>query len=878
VAALAILALAPANAGACSHQAGILVGAGWRAYRADSIPAAAARFTEARATCPDGLDPMVGLGYTSLRQGRSARAESLFAAVVEADSGYIDAWQGLMLAARRNGHQQVALAAARESWKHAPGDANTRAVLDQLSPGWNDPARARRARPAHLKVHARTRGERFEVPSLRGWAPFHVQGVNLGVALPGRFPAEFPLDSLYAGWLDTIAAMNANTVRVYTILPPAFYRALAARNAMHQGRELWLVHGVWTELPEDGDFDDPSWRTAFRDEMRDVLEVVHGEADIPPRPGHASGRYDADVSRWTLAYVIGREWEPNAVTAFDERSPRPRSFTGRFLTMADGTPMEGWTAEQCDWMLSTEVERYNTIRPIAYTNWPTLDPLEHPTESSAQEEKRWRERVGRPGRYQRHEHDDDAVSLDAARVRPTPANPAGWFASYHAYPFHPDFMIHEPAYNRARSSEGRSNYFGYLSALRRHLAGVPLLIAEYGVPSSRGLAHAQPQGWTHGGHDEASMAEIDARLTREIRESGCAGGILSAWIDEWFKRNWAVSDLEIPADHTPRWHNRMDADQSYGVMAMEAGPAGGPTLGGDPDAWLALEVLGRGLSRLSSGEPASLGVGHDESNLYLAVSLPGFRGRAIPWDSIRVQIALDTHRANRGQRSLPGRAVTSDIGFEFLVDIRARDDARLLVTPDYNPYVGPALVRDGDDLGRFYNRPASPVSRSDGVFEPMHLIVNRARFTRDGAFIPAQTWERGRLRHGREAQSTSSDWFYDASVGLIELRIPWALLNVTDPSTATVLDDGRAREGDFGTARTNGFRIGVVTLRQGPDPRVVGAIPALHGSRHWRESGFRTWTWKPWLEPTYHTRLKPVFEAMRDAWGESGREVASRRR
>ena len=83
------------------------------------------------------------------------------------------------------------------------------------------------------------------------------QGVNLGVALPGRFPAEFPLDSaLYAGWLDTIAGMRANTVRVYTILPPAFYRALRGWNRTHPARALWLVHGVWTELPPGNDFDD----------------------------------------------------------------------------------------------------------------------------------------------------------------------------------------------------------------------------------------------------------------------------------------------------------------------------------------------------------------------------------------------------------------------------------------------------------------------------------------------------------------------------------------------------------------------------------------------------------------------------------------------
>ncbi len=876
----AVLALASsAGAGAlrCPPESGTLVDAGWKAYRADSIASAAMRFARADRICAAGLDAKVGLGFAWLRLGVPARAESLFTIVVAADSAYTDGWQGLMFAARRTGHDAVALRAARTAWKLAPGDAETRAVLDQLSPPGARPARAHRARGARLIAQARTHGERFEVPTRDGWAPFFVQGVNLGVALPGRFPAEFPTDSVrYAGWLDTIASMNANTLRVYTILPPAFYRALTAWNGGHPSHLLWLIHGVWAELPEGGDFDDRSWKAAFRDEMRDVLGVIHGDADIPQRPGHAHGRYDADVSRWTLAYIIGREWEPFAVAAFESRSRRPRRFTGRFLSMPDGSAMEGWTAEQCDWMLSAEVGRYNTIRPIAYTNWPTLDPLHHRTEASTAEERVWRTRAGRPIQYQKLEYDNDVVSLDAARVRPTSANPAGWFASYHAYPYYPDFMLYDPDYSRARSSEGVSNYFGYLTALRRQLRGIPLLIAEYGVPSSRGLAHLQPQGWTHGGHDEAAMAAIDARLTREIRESGCAGGVLFAWIDEWFKKNWAVIDLEIPAERTPRWHNRMDAEQNYGVLAMDAGPADGPVLGGDAARWLALQTLARGPARANPGQPASLRVGQDASYLYLAVAMPGFQGSALPWDSLEVQIALDTHRADLGQHALPGGRVTSDVGFEYLVDLRSDTDAHLLITPDYDPYVGPRAIQDGDDFGRFYHRPARSVSRDDGVFDSMYVIVNRTRFGRDGTFFPARAWERGRLRHGRDVESSLSDWYYDPAAGLIEVRIPWALLNVTDPSSATVLDDRLARGGDFGTTRTDGFRIGVLTIRRDRPAQVLGALPALGPGARWRGADFHTWTWPSWDEPVYHARLKPVFDSMKAVWRGTGEEWISR--
>src|SRR6184192_3650335 len=129
----------------------------------------------------------------------------------------------------------------------------------------------------------------------------------------------------------------------------------------------------------------------------------------------------------------------------------------------------------------------------------------------------------------------------------------------------------------ATSAEGPSHYFGYLLDLQRHHAGRPVLVAEYGVPSSRGVSHLQPEGMHHGGHDEEEMAAIDVRLTREIREAGLAGGLVFAWLDEWFKHTWVTIDLELPAERTRLWHNVMDAEQNYGLLGECAG-AGDATL------------------------------------------------------------------------------------------------------------------------------------------------------------------------------------------------------------------------------------------------------------------------------------------------------------
>jgi hypothetical protein len=609
----------------------------WTLYRTDSLDAAAAGFARAERLCPANPDPIVGLGFVRLRQGRLTEADSLFGRVVARDSLNADGWEGRARVAFRRHDTVAVLAAGRQAMRLAPANRDLRALLDRMSPDWKRPLPVARPRPDTLQLVSRTRGEHFEVRVAGRWIPFYIKGINLGAALPGRFAAEFPADSAtYAGWLERMAGMHANAVRIYTILPPSFYRALLGWNTRHSSAALWLIHGVWTELPPANDFDDPIWKGEFRREMRRVVDVVHGAAEIPTRPGHAAGRYDADVSRWTLAYIIGREWEPYAVEAFDQRDPVTRPFHGRYLELAAGPAADRWMAEECDYMLGYEAGRYNALRPIAYTNWPTLDPLAHPTEATNAEEARWRRIARRPLQARKLELENDAVSLDAKLVRPSPANPAGWFASYHASPYYPDFIGLDPGYRRARSPEGPSAYFGYLRELIAHHAGLPTVIAEYGVPSSRGMAHRQPQGWNHGGHDERAMAAIDARLTREIREAGAAGSIVFAWLDEWFKRNWAVIDFEIPGDHTRLWHNVMDAEQHYGILGEYAGDGvSTPRLGGDPGRWRALRLVQR-----SSGEVRALRAEADESYVYLAVELA--RAGRFVWDSLGLQLAIDT--------------------------------------------------------------------------------------------------------------------------------------------------------------------------------------------------------------------------------------------
>ena len=828
----------------CPQPAAAAADSGWRAFRNGALEAAAAQFATARGLCPRAADPVSGAGFVALRQGRAGEAERLFQRALAADSTAADAWYGLGVARARLGRRPEAVLALRRAIALAPDYAD---AVDQLLAWGVDSGLAQRpvAPRPEPQVPARTQGEHFEVRTAKGWEPFYVKGVNLGAALPGKFPSQFPPDdSTYARWLELIALANANTVRLYTILPPAFYRALRRWNEGHPDHALWLVQGVWAELPPRGNYDAPRWNDDFRREMRRAVDVVHGRALVAARAGHAWGRYDADVTDHVLAFVLGREWEPFSIRAYNRRPHGRRTYRGRFLVVERGTPADVWLAERCDELLRYEWDVYDAQRPIAYTNWPPLDPLHHPTESSREEEQALRRRHGFPPNPRLMEYDNDVEALDAMLVRPTAADQAGYFAAYHVYPYYPDFIDLDAGYGAARSVEGPSHYFGYLMDLRRHHAGRPLLVAEYGVPSSRGVSHLQPEGMHHGGHDEQEMAAIDVRLTREIREAGLAGGIVFAWLDEWFKHTWVTIDLEQPAERTRLWHNVMDAEQNYGLLGEYAGSADAtPEPGGDAAQWRALPLLER-------SDAVGVRVSADPSYLYIALD------GGPPLDSLRYVVGIATHDGAGGERRLPGVSRVSDDGFEFALVLNDTTDAQLLVAPAYNPYLVPRSGAGPAALDPFYHWGATlgRASTGDG-WDSLFVTTNRWRIARDGETFPAHGVNRGRLRYGRAETSSLDDWYVERDGGgLIEVRLAWGLLNVTDPSSRRVLR-GIAPPDRFETTATAGFRLAVAAVA-----RADGAV------RAWVPVG-PTYVWPSWEEPTWHERVKPAYAALRDVWG-----------
>jgi hypothetical protein len=229
-------------------------------------------------------------------------------------------------------------------------------------------------------------------------------------------------------------------------------------------------------------------QSSYDDNIVETIECVHGNNFVFERKGRAHGEYATDISPWVIGWLVGREVFPDEVQTTNALPAARSRYEGAYVSLANASETAVWWAERIDKIAAYEAEHYQTYRPISVSSWPTLDAIHHPTEGSGASE--------------------DSEELELATLD-THAYPAGYFASYHAYPYYPDWMSEDPEYVTARDAEGPNSYFGYLQKLRAHYFPKPLVVAEVGVPSSWGNAHYAQSGMNHGGQDEAQQGHDD---------------------------------------------------------------------------------------------------------------------------------------------------------------------------------------------------------------------------------------------------------------------------------------------------------------------------------------------------------------------------------
>ncbi|MGD6801038.1 hypothetical protein [Rossellomorea aquimaris] len=674
------------------------------------------------------------------------------------------------------------------------------------------------------------------------WEQLTIKGVNMGIAKPGYFPGETAITrDEYYRWFEMIHEMNANAIRVYTLHPPGFYQALKQFNDEHKEDPLYVFHGIWIDegpLEETLDAFSPGSSEPFIEEMKRIVDVVHGNANISDKPGHASGIYTADISDYVIGWILGIEWYPYMVENTNKVHASKGEYDGSFTYTKGAAPFENWLAGMMDTILVYDDENYGTTRPVSFTNWVTTDLLDHPSEPLEQE---------------------DLVSVDPNVIYLKDEKSAGQFASYHVYPYYPDFLNLEEKYLNYIDHRGNKNsYAGYLNDLQQ-AHRLPVLIAEFGVPGSRGMTHENPYGWNQGFHNEEDQGTIDASLFEDIINEGFLGGLVFTWQDEWFKRTWNTLELDN-SDRRPFWSNAQTNEQQFGLLSFDRHKV---KLDGDTSDWKDVQALYDHTEEKQS-ELQSLKIDHDEKYLYLNLKLSD--SAIQDWDERDILFLLDNGKEGGNMVS------TSDSEFEgidFVLHLNGKENSRILTDSSYDPF----YYQYSEQLS-FLSRQPYHGTQGSGVFHPIKLALNKPLFIPStGETFPFKAYETGRLRFGigspEDAEYDSlSDFYVNEEDGIIEVRIPWLMLNFRDPSQKEIIGDLWSGGMDA-SAGTDGIKASVL-FGSGLETNTENLmVKNFKASGMFPEDGssVKKYTWEKWDLPLYEERLKKSYFILQELYG-----------
>ena len=662
----------------------------------------------------------------------------------------------------------------------------------------------------------------FYVYSYGKWQKSFIKGVNIGASKPGSFPGELTITKEeYLRWFKEIAAMNANTIRVYTIENPEFYDALYEynKNAL---KPLYIFQGVWVNEDDISKYENAQnnvIKNGFKEQIKEVTDVIHGNAKLPSKKGYASGTYTKDVSPYVMGWILGIEWDPHFVQNTNKMNENINSFNGNYLYTGNASPFEAFLGEMGDYAISYETEKYGMQRPLSFTNWVTTDPLKHPNEPLEKE---------------------DMVEVNTEHIKKKNSFKPGLFASYHIYPYYPDSMNYQHDYANYRDKDGKINtYEAYLKDLIKEHT-VPVLVAEFGVPSSRGMAHKSYMGFNQGGVDEKQQGEMDASMLKNIFDQGYAGGLVFTWQDEWFKRTWNTMDLDMP-DRRAYWSNPQTNEQEFGLLAF------------DPGADKSICYVDGDISDWKDDKPLvddgnmKLYVKSDEKYLYIMGDIKGF-----DFEKDKLFLPIDI-TPNSGNVKYNDYNLQFKRPTDMVVVLDKKGGSRIVTDSYYDVF----YYTYADKLNMI-DRNTAYEKENSGIFNPIYLCLNRQLYLpEDKKSLSLEKYETGKLVFGNanpEHDNYNSLTDYSVNKNIVEIRIPWQLLNVMDPSTKMIMGDFYAK-GKISPIKVPGLYIGGILTKNNA---VI------------ENSNMEFYNWKEWDVPTYHERLKPSYDILKKAFRSIG--------
>lgn len=677
------------------------------------------------------------------------------------------------------------------------------------------------------EVHSftKTRDEKLWINQGNGFEVFDMRGVNLGLGKPGKFATEYAITKEeYLRWFKQIQELGANVIRTYTIAHEEFYEAFYEYNH-NNPTPLYLVHGVWVDdylLNSHRNAFDNQFYNEFLDSCKDVVDVIHGRHKSFKLDNVGAQTYKTDISPWVYGYIIGVEWEGDIVAFTNQTRLNLNQFEGQYLYTENAGNFEIFLAMIGDEMISYETSKYGSQRTLAFSNWPATDPFEY-TENVALQFKKF-------------------AQIDVENIKSSEKFLGGQYASYHIYPYYPEYMyfIDETIEN---------TYLDYLTRLNEHHR-LPVVISEYGIPSSRGMASYEQNkklGRNQGYMSEKEQGHALVSLSQDINKSGCAGSIVFIWQDEWFKRTWNTIPF-VDLNQSVYWSDYQTNEQNFGLLSFDPGKEESICyVDGNKSDWKEDDLV-------AENKGYRFSMKYDEKFMYFLVEKENFDSKQ---DKLYIPIDLTP---KSGSEYIERYKIKTSHPTDFLIEIDGIDNSRLWVQERYNT----TNAIYGNQLIRTYNQYENPPAKDSSQFDKIELILHELDYYNDGIPIPfeifdfvkegehyylLQTYETGKLTYGNaNPKANNFNSLADFCFGddFVEIKLPWQLLNFSDPSQMKIHDDYYENYG-VENMSVNHMNIGI-----GNGAETIEMQPFNLD--------------KLGRNPEYHERLKESYYILQDYW------------
>ena len=617
-------------------------------------------------------------------------------------------------------------------------------------------------------------GEEIYMKNGDTFTPYEIRGVNLGSGLPGKWATSFAIDKeTYLRWFGYIQEMGANTIRVYTIQSDTFYDAFYEYNKDNKN-PLYMLHGVWVNdyvINSHRDAYSKDFYDTFLEHSKIMVDVIHGNRKLNlgrvASAGH--GTYKKDISDWVIGYILGVEWDDSTVSYTDDLYKDKEgfsSYSGKYMyTSPEATPFETMLTMVGDKTIEYETKRYGEQRLLAFSNWPTTDPFEYPKIITDFFMK--------------------CAQVDVEHIKTTDAFLSGQFVSYHVYPYYPYYLSFAEDWSvfgieskdSFRDEQGRVNaYKAYLTMLNNHHT-MPVVISEFGVSTGRGMAQVDKDtGRNQGNTSEQAQGQALVDCWEDIKTSGCNGGCVFTWQDEWFKRTWNTMHA-VNLTRTAYWSDYQTNEQYFGLLSFDPGKEKSVCyVDGDVSEWTENDKIQSGSTELS--------VKYDEKFMYFLVKKDG-----LDFENEVLYIPLDV-TPKTGSNYCKNFDVKFDRDADFVIILDGKDNSRIMVQERYD-----ALRSTySKDIYKFdtYFKNNIPEKNSP-KFVTIELILRTAiALSPETKETVAEGYETGKLLYGNanpESQEFNSLADFCSSGDYIEIKLPWQLMNFADPSKMEIHDD-----------------------------------------------------------------------------------------